>query len=85
MPALRSAVEQVPGVFGTLQSVNRRAKNCTLNNKTAKLMVFKLVNAAVKTWRRLNGENQLPFCCRNQRRLPWCLSLRAAFGLPPFA
>src|ERR1043165_1614117 len=27
---------------------------------TAKLMVFKLVNAAAKTWRRLNGENQLP-------------------------
>jgi putative transposase len=22
--------------------------------------VFKLVNAAAKTWRRLNGENQLP-------------------------
>ena len=28
--------------------------------KTAKLMVFKLVNAAAKTWRRLKGENQLP-------------------------
>jgi putative transposase len=25
-----------------------------------KLMVFKLVNAAAKTWRRLKGENQLP-------------------------
>ena len=23
-------------------------------------MVFKLVGAAAKTWRRLNGENQLP-------------------------
>jgi hypothetical protein len=23
-------------------------------------MVFKLVNAAAKTWRRLKGENQLP-------------------------
>jgi putative transposase len=23
-------------------------------------MVFKLVNTAAKTWRRLNGENQLP-------------------------
>jgi hypothetical protein len=31
-----------------------------LSAKTAKLMVFKLVNAAAKTWRRLNGENQLP-------------------------
>jgi hypothetical protein len=27
---------------------------------TAKLMVFKLVTAAAKTWRRLKGENQLP-------------------------
>ena len=31
-----------------------------LSAKTAKLMVFKLVNAAPKTWRRLKGENQLP-------------------------
>jgi Bacterial regulatory helix-turn-helix protein, lysR family len=30
------------------------------SSKTAKLMVFKLVNAAAKTWRRLKGENQLP-------------------------
>jgi len=30
--------------------------------KTAKLMVFKLVNAAAKTWRRLKGEiaRQIP-------------------------
>jgi len=27
---------------------------------TAKLMVFKLVTAAAKTWRRLKGENQFP-------------------------
>ena len=27
---------------------------------TAKLMVFKLVTTAAKTWRRLKGENQLP-------------------------
>jgi len=27
---------------------------------TARLMVFKLVTAASKTWRRLKGENQLP-------------------------
>jgi hypothetical protein len=31
-----------------------------LSAKTAKLMVFKLVDAAAKTWRRLKGENQLP-------------------------
>ena len=31
-----------------------------LSAKTAKLMVFKLIDAAAKTWRRLKGENQLP-------------------------
>ena len=31
-----------------------------LSRKTAKLMVFKLVQAAAKTWRRLKGANQLP-------------------------
>jgi hypothetical protein len=31
-----------------------------LSQETAKLMVFKLVMAAAKTWRRLKGENQLP-------------------------
>ena len=31
-----------------------------LSRDTARLMVFKLVTAAVKTWRRLKGENQLP-------------------------
>jgi hypothetical protein len=31
-----------------------------LSQDTARLMVFKLVTAAAKTWRKLNGENQLP-------------------------
>jgi hypothetical protein len=31
-----------------------------LSSTTAKLMVFKLIIAASKTWRRLNGANQLP-------------------------
>jgi hypothetical protein len=31
-----------------------------LSQKTARLMVFKLVIAASKTWRRLKGENRLP-------------------------
>jgi putative transposase len=30
------------------------------SQETAKLMVFKLITAAAKTWRRLKGENQLP-------------------------
>jgi hypothetical protein len=32
----------------------------SLSATAAKLMVFKLVTAAAKTWRRLNDENQLP-------------------------
>ena len=31
-----------------------------LSQDTARLMVFNLVMAAAKTWRRLKGENQLP-------------------------
>ena len=31
-----------------------------LSQDTARLMVFKLVMAAAKTWRKLKGENQLP-------------------------
>ena len=31
-----------------------------LSQDTARLMVFKLVMAASKTWRRLRGQNQLP-------------------------
>ena len=31
-----------------------------LSQKTARLMVFTLVRAASKKWRRLNGTNQLP-------------------------
>ena len=31
-----------------------------LSQKTARLMVFKLVMAASRSWRRLKGENQLP-------------------------
>ena len=31
-----------------------------LSQETARLMVFKLVIAAARSWRRLKGENQLP-------------------------
>ena len=36
-----------------------RSKGC-LSNATALAMVFKLVDAAQKSWRRLDGHNQLP-------------------------
>lgn len=52
----------------TFESVGERvidwghaaAPKDTLSRETAKLMVFKLVMTAAKTWRRLKGENQLP-------------------------
>jgi putative transposase len=36
-----------------------RTKGC-LSNRTALAMVFKLLEAAQKSWRRLDGTNQLP-------------------------
>jgi putative transposase len=36
-----------------------RSKGC-LSNKTALAMIFKLAEAAEKSWRRLDGHNQLP-------------------------
>ena len=36
-----------------------RSKGC-LSNKTALAMVFKLIEAAQKSWRCLDGHNQLP-------------------------
>ena len=49
----------IESVFATVRHRTVRTKG-SLSAKTAKLMVFKLVNAAAKTWRRLKGENQLP-------------------------
>jgi transposase-like protein len=49
----------IESVFATVRHRTVRTKGA-LSAKTAKLMVFKLVGAAAKTWRRLNGENQLP-------------------------
>jgi len=52
-----------------------RSKGC-LSNKTALAMIFKLTEAAEKSWRRLDGHNQLPkvilgvkFARRNRGRL----------------
>lgn len=49
----------IESVFATVRHRTVRTKG-SLSSTTAKLMVFKLVIAASKTWRRLNGENQLP-------------------------
>ena len=48
----------IESVFATVRHRTVRTKGA-LSAKTAKFMVFKLVNAAAKTWRRLKGENQL--------------------------
>jgi len=55
---LRTA-NPVESVFATVRHRTVRTKG-SLSQKTVKLMVFKLVKAASKTWRRLNGRNQLP-------------------------
>ncbi len=49
----------IEGVFATVRHRTVRTKGA-LSQDTARLMVFKLVTAAAKTWRRLKGENQLP-------------------------
>ena len=49
----------IESVFATVRHRTVRTKGA-LSQTTAKLMVFKLVMAAAKTWRRLRGENQLP-------------------------
>jgi transposase-like protein len=49
----------IESVFATVRHRTVRTKGA-LSQKTAKLMVFTLVRAASKTWRRLNGANQLP-------------------------
>ena len=49
----------IESVFATVRHRTVRTKG-TLSQATARLMVFKLVMTAAKTWRRLKGENQLP-------------------------
>ena len=48
----------IESVFATVRHRTVRMKGA-LSQDTARLMVFKLVMAASKTWRRLKGENQL--------------------------
>jgi putative transposase len=49
----------IESVFATVRHRTVRTKG-SLSQQTAKLMVFKLIMAAAKTWRRLKGQNQLP-------------------------
>jgi putative transposase len=49
----------IESVFATVRHRTVRTKGA-LSQATARMMVFKLVMTAAKTWRRLKGENQLP-------------------------
>jgi putative transposase len=55
---LRSS-NPIESVFATVRHRTVRTKGA-LSQETARLMVFKLVMAAARSWRRLKGENQLP-------------------------
>jgi transposase-like protein len=49
----------IESVFATVRHRTVRTKGA-LSHETAKIMVFKLIMSASKTWRRLQGQNQLP-------------------------
>ena len=51
--------DPIGSVFATVRHRTVRTKGA-LSQDTARLMVFKLVTAASRTWHRLKGENQLP-------------------------
>ena len=49
----------IESTFATVRHRTIRSKGC-LSNRTALAMVFKLVEGAQRSWRRLDGHNQLP-------------------------
>ena len=49
----------IESTFATVRHRTLRSKGC-LSNKTALAMVFKLVEGAQRSWRRLDGHAQLP-------------------------
>jgi putative transposase len=49
----------IESTFATVRHRTIRSKGC-LSNKTALAMVFKLVEGAQKSWRRIDGHNHLP-------------------------
>src|ERR1700719_264292 len=49
----------IESTFATVRHRTIRSKGC-LSNKTALAMVFKLVDGAQKSWRGIDGHNQLP-------------------------
>ena len=49
----------IDSTFATVRHRTVRSNGC-LSNETALAMIFKLAQAAEKSWRRLDGHNQLP-------------------------
>lgn len=49
----------IESTFATVKHRTRRSKGC-LSREIAFVMVFKLIKDAEKSWRRLDGKNQLP-------------------------
>jgi putative transposase len=49
----------IESTFATVRHRTTRAKGC-LSHETGMIMVFKLIQAAQSSWRRLDGQNQLP-------------------------
>ena len=49
----------IESTFATVRHRTVRSKGC-LSNRTAIAMIFKLAQAAEKSWRRLDGHSQLP-------------------------
>ena len=49
----------IESTFATVRHRAVRAKGC-LSYETSKIMVFKLIQAAQASWRKLDGQNQLP-------------------------
>jgi putative transposase len=58
----------IESVFATVRHRTVRTKGA-LSQDTARPMVFKLVMAAARIWRRLKGDNQLP-------KVIWCVTFR---------
>ena len=49
----------IENTFATVRHRTTRAKGC-LSHDTGMIMVFKLIQAAQASWRKLDGQNQLP-------------------------
>ncbi len=49
----------IESTFATVRHRTKRSKGC-LSYEIAKIMVFKMIEAAQKSWRKLDGQNQLP-------------------------